>query len=57
MQKCHLDHYLPKLGKKLQLNLYAHEYANFNFLQNYLSTKAEMTRFEKNKPTLIPKRL
>ena len=23
--------YLPKLGKKLQLTLYEHEYANFNF--------------------------
>ena len=33
MQKYHLDNFLLKLGKKLQLILYKYEYANFNFFK------------------------
>ena len=36
-KKNHLDNYLPKFGKKLQLFFYLHE------LQNYLNTKASNT--------------
>ena len=41
MQKGHLDHYFPKLSKKLQLTLYAHEYANFNFFAKLFEYKFE----------------
>ena len=38
-QKCHLSKYLLKLGKKLQLTLYEHEYVNFNFFTKVFEYK------------------
>ena len=46
MQKCHLSKYLLKLGKKLQLTLYEHEYVNFNFFAKVFKYKGFKYKFE-----------
>ena len=45
-QKCNLSNYLLKLGKKLQLTLYEHEHANFNFFAKLFEFKGFKYKFE-----------